>query len=137
MGAALGRVDLAAVRDRIMLPAQAAVLGQAALVLEAVLVPVALVLAPDLAQSAVQVPVAAAVPGLAQAAAVARVPADQALGVEADGARALYTVEPTVALATVASIRAKIPNPQPHLRVPRTVIENEIRESVASMEPEI
>jgi hypothetical protein len=74
------------------------------------------------AAAAARVPVAAVAPVQARAAAAARVPADQAAVAEVEEARAQCTVGLTAASVTAGSIRAKLPNPRPHLRVTRTVI---------------
>jgi hypothetical protein len=114
VGAALAlEVVLAVVQDPVVGLAPAG--GLAALVPEA-----ALVLAP--ARAAAQAPVAAAAPDLSRAAAVARVPAAQAVVAGVEEARAQCTVELTAASVTAGSTRARIPNPRPHLRAPRTVI---------------
>jgi hypothetical protein len=121
VGAVLGlgvvpAVVLAAVQDLPVVPAPAAVrVPVAGAVAVAVLVKVL-----ALVRALAALVRAAA---LAPAAVLARAAADQAVGAEAEEALARYTVELTAASATVGSIRVRIPNPQPHLRVLRTVIE--------------
>jgi hypothetical protein len=110
-GAVLVQVGAALGLEVVRAVAQDPVVGLAALVPE---------VAP--ARAAAQAPVAAAAPDLARAAAVARVPAAQAVVVEVEEARAQCTVELTAASVTAGSTRARIPNPRPHLRAPRTVI---------------
>jgi hypothetical protein len=117
----------ALVREAVLVRARAAVQDPAAGPVPAVdlaALEAVLVRGPVQARAAAvaRVPVAAVAPVQARAAAAARVPADQAAVAEVEEARAQCTVGLTAASVTAGSIRAKLPNPRPHLRVTRTVI---------------